>query len=122
MDVTIGRIVHYKLTDQDAVEINRRRTTGIKIAERIKQNTETSSMWPLGAQAHIGNEAHAGDVYPMLVVRVWSAGCVNGQCFLDGNDVLWVTSATYGDMPHQWQWPQMAPTQNPPANPPTDGK
>ena len=117
MDVTIGRIVHYTLTDQDAVEINRRRTTGSKIAERIKLNTETSSAWPLGAQAHIGNEAHAGNVFPMLVVSVLTPTCVNGQAFLDGNDCLWVTSATYGTMQHQWQWPQIAPTPNPPAQP-----
>jgi hypothetical protein len=122
MDVTIGRIVHYTLTDQDAVEINRRRTTGMKIAERIKLNTETSSAWPLGAQAHIGNEAKAGAVVPMIVVAVWSPTTINGQAFLDGNDTLWVTSATYGEMQHQWKWPAIAPMPNPPANPPTDGK
>ena len=30
---------------------------------------------------------------------------VNGQAFLDGNDVLWVTSAREGTEPGQWSWP-----------------
>jgi len=105
MDVTIGSIVLYTLTAQDADEINRRRTTGSKIAERIKKNTEASSAWPLGAQAHIGNSVTAGDTCPMVVTKVWSAGCVNGQVLLDGNDCLWATSVTEGDQGHQWQWP-----------------
>lgn len=109
MKPTIGRIVNYILSDQDSVEINRRRTTVTKIAERIKKNTEETSAWPLGAQAHIGNEAHAGDIYPMLIVRIWSETCVNGQVFLDGNDSLWATSATFdnGENPvtRTWHWP-----------------
>jgi hypothetical protein len=105
MDVTIGRIVLYILTEQDAAEINRRRTTGCKIAERIAKNTEQSSAWPLGAQAHIGNSVEAGQVYPLIVTKVWSAGCVNGQVLLDGNDCLWATSATEGEQGHQWHWP-----------------
>jgi hypothetical protein len=105
VEPTIGRIVLYKLTSQDAIEINRRRTTGSLIAERIKKNTPDTSAWPLGAQAHIGNEVKEDDVFPMIVTRVWSASCVNGQAFLDGNDCLWVTSATEGSDGHQWQWP-----------------
>ncbi len=42
MDITIGRIVLYTLA-QDSMEINRRRTTGALIAERIRENA-----WPLG--------------------------------------------------------------------------
>jgi hypothetical protein len=30
---------------------------------------------------------------------------VNGQAFLDGNDVLWITSAKEGTEPGQWSWP-----------------
>lgn len=96
MDVTIGRIVLYTLTEQDAAEINRRRTTSSKIAD---------SVWPLGAQAHLGNSVEAGQVYPMIVTKIWSAGCVNGQVLLDGNDCLWATSATEGEQGHQWHWP-----------------
>ncbi len=85
-----GRIVHYMLTAQDAEQINRRRTSGASIAERIGQDK-----WPLGAQAHIGNEAREGDVYPMVIIRVFDPDPVwrvNGQVLLDGNDTFWATS------------------------------
>jgi len=92
MRPSIGRIVHYMLNETDAEQINRRRTTGREIADRIE-----TDKWPLGAQAHIGNQAKAGDVYPMLIVRVWGnddVSSVQGQVFLDGNDVFWATSRT----------------------------
>jgi hypothetical protein len=96
-----GRIVHYRLTDDDALKINRRRTTGGAIASCISEGT-----WPLGAQAHIGNEARAGDYYPMMVVRCWDGTTrVNGQVFLDGSDSYWVTSAGQGDGNGCWCWP-----------------
>jgi hypothetical protein len=100
---TIGRIVHYRLDDQDAEQINRRRTTGRLIADRI-----ALAQWPIGAQAHIGNEAKAGDTYPMLIVRCWGdteTSAVNGQVFLDGNDVLWTTSVAVGEGPRTFSWP-----------------
>jgi hypothetical protein len=100
MDISVGRIVLYQLSDDDAVQINRRRTTGTSIAERIKEK-----LWPLGAQAHIGNTVSAGESYPMLVARVWSPGYVNGQVFLDGNDVFWATSVTEGEHGRMWAWP-----------------
>jgi hypothetical protein len=90
MKPSIGRIVHYMLSEQDAAEINRRRTTGKAIADRIATAT-----WPLGAQAHIGNEAKAGAVCAMVIVQVWGdseGACVNGQVFLDGVDVFWACS------------------------------
>jgi hypothetical protein len=96
---TIGRIVHYTLSAEDAENINRRRVVGAVHPD-----------WPTGAQAHIGNEAHEGDVVPMIVVRVFqigtpAEGLVNGQAFLDGNDSLWVTSRHEGTMPGTWAWP-----------------
>jgi len=36
MTPTIGRTVIYTLTEDNAAQINRRRTTGVSIAERIK--------------------------------------------------------------------------------------
>ena len=118
MEVTLGRIVFYKLSSDDATQINRRRTTGDSIAERIKNNNlptiepvlggepqEIRQKWPLGAQAHIGNSVAAGDVFPMLVTHVWSPGYVNGQVFLDGNDCLWATSVIEGTGERQWSWP-----------------
>lgn len=90
MNPTIGRIVHYMLNSQDAEQINRRRTTSAAIRERIE-----ADKWPLGAQAHMGNAVEAGQVYPMLIVRVCGddpVSAVNGQVFLDGNDIFWATS------------------------------
>lgn len=107
---SIGRLVHYRLSEDDAVKVNRRRTTGTAILDSILKEK-----WPLGAQAHIGNAAAAGDVVPLLIVRVWpneydngTVPGVNGQAFLDGNDVLWVTSAREGDKPGTWSWPARA--------------
>ncbi len=112
MEITTGRIVLYKLTEQDAAEINRRRTTGGSISERIKNNgmelsqaTNIPDTWPLGTQAHIGNSATAGEQYPMVVTRVWSPGCVNGQVLLDGNDCFWATSVSEGTGERSWSWP-----------------
>lgn len=95
-----GRIVHYTLTETDAERITRRRTDGASIAERMGGGT-----WPAGAQAHIGNPVGAGDVFPMLIVRVWgsdASAAVNGKVELDGTDCLWVTSVVQGHEPGQW--------------------
>lgn len=133
MTVTIGRTVLYTLTAGDAKAINRRRTTGTSIAERMKAYVSPDisgpprvpsdeplpppveairiAAWPAGAQAHIGNTAAEGDIVPLVVVRVWpneygeGIPGVNGQAFLDGNDVLWVTSAKEGTEPGTWAWP-----------------
>ena len=102
MGLTVGRIVHYRLTDDDAVKINRRRTSGASIAERI-----AISQWPLGAQAHIGGTARGGDVLPMMIVAVCTGDAhgVNGQVFLDGSDVFWSTAVCVGDGPRTFSWP-----------------
>lgn len=103
---SIGRIVHYRLTPSDADAINRRRTSGGSIAERI-----AAKLWPLGAQAHIGNRVHAGDEFPLLVTKVWGNApdsAVNGQVLLDGSDVLWATSvhvAVAGADHGTYSWP-----------------
>jgi hypothetical protein len=100
-----GRIVHYRLTEDDAMKINRRRTTGGAIASRIAEGS-----WPPGAQAHIGNAVNAGDYYPMMVTRCQDGSTlVNGQVFLDGSDVYWATSVHQGDGNGDWCWPPRAP-------------
>lgn len=107
MKPSIGRIVLFKVTEEQADQINRRRTSGSSIYDRIQ-----SKEWPVGAQAHIGNYVYSDQVFPMLIIRVWPdefgpnfAG-VNGQVFLDGNDSLWVTSAGEGTAAGQWSWPE----------------
>ncbi len=109
MQPTIGRIVHYKLSAHDAAEINRRRTDSKSIAERLQKTAAEAALpaWPMGAQAHIGKPVTEGQVFPMVVVAVIPDDVhgVNGQVFLDGNDVLWVTSRAEGTEPHTWAWP-----------------
>lgn len=99
MKPTIGRIVHYKLSAYDAEAINRRRNDFVA-------STRTRTGW----QAHYGNSATAGDVYPALIVRVFDdaedgTGTSNLQVSLDGNDTYWATSRKTGDEPGTWAWP-----------------
>lgn len=118
---SIGRIVHYRLSAQDVEQIMRRRTTGKSIADRMnleldRLNHERDEgvqafAWPAGAQAHIGNDVAEGDAFPMLIVRTWGStatSAVDGQVFLDGNDVFWATSRIVGDQPGTFSWPARA--------------
>lgn len=110
---TIGRIVRYRLSADDAEAINRRRTTGADIAARLKSAVGGSAdgyhppvyAWPAGAQAHIGPAVTEGDVLPLIITRVVETSAVNGQVFLDGTDVYWVTLRTLGDRPGTYHWP-----------------
>lgn len=100
---TPGRIVAYKLSAPDAEAINKRRAD-LHASGFAQQNT--------GGQCHIGNSVALGDIYPMVITRVWApmpGGAVNGQVLLDGNDTLWVTSRTLvldeeggGPIPGYW--------------------
>jgi hypothetical protein len=109
MKITQGRIVLYTLTELDATEINRRRTSSVSIRERIQKNIPNiNTEWPLGAQAHIGNAVGPGQTFPMIVTWTWPGNIVNGQVFLDGNDCFWATSISEGnDFTRQgrWVWP-----------------
>lgn len=94
---TVGRIVYYKLSETDAYQINKRRDD-----YGLKPELE----WVPGSQRHVGNRVSAGDVFPMIVVRVWNEEkvSVNGQVFLDGNDTFWATSVHQGEGGHEWDW------------------
>lgn len=98
----IGRIVHYTLSDNDAKRVNKRRDDAIRRAHENREHPEET-----GWQTHYGNRVNAGEVYPMLIVRVWNLdpGTVNGQVFLDGNDTLWVTSVSFGEGERTYSWP-----------------
>jgi hypothetical protein len=98
---TPGSIVLYTLSEQDAEQINRRR--------RDAAASLASEQNPVGAQLHAGNTAAAGDVYPMVIVRVWMdtpGGAVNGQVLLD---TLWVTSVNVGEGERHFTWPTPEP-------------
>lgn len=116
------RMVLYTLSAEDAEKINRLRTTGVSIAERLAMvisgapgevvgERRAFSAWPKGAQAHIGNHALEGDQLPAVVVYVGvkptlpGEPLVNLQVFLDGNDTYWVQHVPEGNEPGCWMWP-----------------
>jgi hypothetical protein len=110
MNPTVGRIVHYRLTEEDAEHVNRRRTTSVSVQERMPLVVDyvhghAIHAWPQGAQAHIGLPAFDGQELPMLITRV-RVESINGQVFLEGNDVLWVVDIREGIQNGQWHWPE----------------
>jgi hypothetical protein len=109
--IVVGRIVKYTLSDEDAEKINRRRTNGGSIAERMQLRE-----WPVGAQAHIGGAVSGGQILPMMVTNVTVAQedtaegtkertRINGQVFLDGTDVYWAVQREEGTHGGAWHWP-----------------
>lgn len=97
-----GRIVYFVFTAAQADEVMRRRTNGPSIAERI-----TAALWPIGAQAHIGNPVAEGTTCPAMIVAVnGSNGNSNLKVMLDGTDVYWAISRDYdaAKTPGTWHW------------------
>lgn len=94
---TVGRIVHYTLSQQDADAINKRRNDA---------SVSNAGYANSGYVVHVGNQASEGQVYPMLITRVWTPGVettpVQGQVFLDGNDNFWASSVMQGEGPRTW--------------------
>jgi hypothetical protein len=81
MKPTIGRIVHYILTQDDV---------------------ERSPFHP----AYIdGNPGYAGEHFPAIVCVI-TGERVNLQVFLDGSHSLWVPSAIEGTENGTWHWPE----------------
>jgi hypothetical protein len=98
---TIGRLVHYTLDAYDANTINMRRAHAMA---NLPEHRER----PTGAQLHVGNGVSAGDVFPMIIVRVWGdlpESAVNGKVQLDGTDTYWATSVTVGEGERHYAWP-----------------
>lgn len=117
MKPTIGRIVVYTLSEEDAQQINRRRTTGKDISDRIKEDK-----WPLGAQAHIGERVYGDgkDVLPLIITRVKFSNpdtpddCVSGKVLLNGSDFLFVEGVRMLGIEGTpetgcWHWPAREP-------------
>ena len=100
MKPTVGRTVHYILTAQDALSINKRRTTPDSVKSRAAEGK-----WSQGAQAHMGNPAQEGQHMAAVIVAGGYGSC-NLQVFLDGTDALWVTSPQEGTEPGTWHWPE----------------
>lgn len=104
---TIGRIVHYKVTADDATVIN-----NIREARRkwVFNGRAADLDNQPGYQGHMGNRIQAGDVFPAMIVRVFDPqdDVANLQVFLDGNDTLWATSVHEGDGERQYSWPKVS--------------
>lgn len=93
-------IVAFRLSQDHAEQINRRRLDASDNYDNIRAATP-------GYQTHLGKTHGAGDIVPMIVVEVSDYGhIVAGQCLLNGSDSLWAPSASRGDGPGQWSWPQ----------------
>jgi len=91
--VTLGRWVHYRLSEADVREIEHRRVLA-------RRHNKHSSRWPLG------NDVVEGQEYAALVVAVHDGGTVNLRAVLDGEDDWWVTSRSEGDDNGCWHWPE----------------
>ncbi|MFB7595771.1 hypothetical protein [Streptomyces sp. NPDC056160] len=98
---TIGRTVLYRVTEQDANDINGRRKDW-HLSGVADQQT--------GVVGHVGNTVEPGDVFPAVIVRVWDESVVtcNLRVLLDGTDVHWATSRAEGTEPGNWSWPVIA--------------
>lgn len=97
---SIGRTVHYTLSEQDADAINRRRADAPLPSNHPRD----------GRQVHVGNKVAAGQVYPLIITRVWggeATSAVNGQVLLDGNDTYWAMSVTVGEGERHFVWPSI---------------
>jgi hypothetical protein len=93
MQPSIGRIVHYKLTQADAAAINKRRAD--------VKNPGAG----MASQIIVGNDAAEGQVCAATVVRTFGGPAANLQVHLDGTDTYWATSRTEGTEPGTWAWP-----------------
>jgi len=99
---SIGRMVHYALTEDEADEINARRTDAVR-SELVKRRP--------GHMAHVGNTVIEEQIVSMTITAVHDGEYVghyrvNGQCTLDGNDTLWVEGADLGNEAGRWNWPE----------------
>lgn len=56
---------------------------------------------------HLKNSVNGNkqDKLPAMIVAVWSTTTVNLKVITDGQNDLWVTSASEGQQPGQWHWP-----------------
>jgi hypothetical protein len=80
---TLGRIVHYRLTEYDVASIQ-----ALLTVHR--------------------NHAAVGDVCAAVIVRIWDTpgpAMVNLQVLIDGQATYWVTSRCEGDEDGKWSWP-----------------
>jgi hypothetical protein len=103
---SVGRIVHYTLTEYDAQAINQRREDASAFQRSVTVRPEPGERGRTGHVLHVGNTAREGDAYPAMIVRTFGETTVNLQVHLDGDDTYWATSRMEGDgSPGTWIWP-----------------
>lgn len=92
--ITVGRIVHYRLSAGDVRAI-------------MGQREQLATALGVSVAA-IGNTVAEGDVVAALVARVFDerSGTANLQVTLDGRDSYWATSRSEGTAPGTWAWPK----------------
>lgn len=107
MHASVGRIVHYQLTSENAEKINKWRHDALAASTAEDED---------GSQLHYGNDVYEGEIFPMIVTRVLRENLVNGKVMLDGSDTFWATSVEKapqdeaGETQHQvgsWFWPAL---------------
>lgn len=91
---SLGRIVVYTLTEDDALAITRRRRGG------REEGTAVASI-----NMVVGNPVHAGDEFPMTITSVAPDASINGQVWLDGSDTFWAQGVIAGVGGGTWRWP-----------------
>ena len=86
MQLSIGRIVHYKLSAGDVVQIDNRH--------------------PIARGQQVRNPVSEGQVLPAIVTAIFGTGTTaNLKVLLDGEDCYWATSRSLGENPGSWSWP-----------------
>lgn len=111
MTPAIGRIVHYRLGEADAIAINRRRHDFMTFTRMYKRPEEPGNPGATGHVGHFGNAVRPGDVFPAMIVKVFPGNphdMANLQVHLDGNDTYWATSRHEGSDQDEWSWPPRA--------------
>ena len=77
----MSSLIDYTLNEHDVNIINRKKTeSGFK-----------------------GNSVSDGDIYPGLIVKVFSPGTANIRVFIDGDYIYWGTSKPEGEGPGTWK-------------------
>ena len=82
MEPTVGRIVHYRFSDEEIEDVNNVKDFG-----------------------YVNFNDVVDREYAMIIVSVWTPECVSGQVFLDGDIFYHAKSVYLGDKPGQWSWP-----------------
>lgn len=107
MQPSLGADVLYTLSEDDATQINRRRSDFHAFGQSHAHPHEPGQPGATGHVGHVGNFTRKGDVCPAKVVRTFdeTVTTANLQVYLDGNDTYWATSRRDGEGPGTWAYP-----------------